>query len=297
MIRNFKGGRAVACVAATVLLISFAQPANASEHTATAKSVATSPASVTVGNNGGRDVAFDGASGQVTAVDAQSGVLSVDLPGVGTATAPVAELATAAKAQSPGRLLGTTSLPGAMVASYATARGFQALISIRESSASKRYEFPLVLPAGAAPALQRDGSVRILDARGALLGSFDRPWARDANAASVATSYRLEGSTLVQTVEHGTGSAYPIVADPNGIWGWIVCIGAVTVWAASNTLAALKVAQLVRRFGSIRRTIEIALRAFNAATKTNKFKAVVGALGAVGAELLGVEGIRQACFT
>jgi len=147
-------------------------------------------------------------------VDAQSGVLSVDMPGTSTSTTPGTALTTAAQAEGAGQLLGTTSLPGAMVASYATAQGLQALIAIKDSSAAQCYEFRLVLPAGATPSVQPDGSVTILDATGVNLGHFDSPWARDADDMPVATRYRLEGTTLVQTVEHAPGSAYPSSLTP-----------------------------------------------------------------------------------
>ena len=113
----------------------------------------------------------------------------------------------------------------------------------------------------------------------------------------MATSYLLEAGTLVQTVEHGPGSAYPVVADPNGIWGWAVCISAVTAWLAVNATVGLKFAQLVRKFGSIRRVIEKAIAAYQKAPKNKKRQAVVNSLGAVAGELLGVEAIRSSCFS
>ena len=46
------------------------------------------------------------------------------------------------------------------------------------------------------------------------LGALAPAWAKDALGNDVATSYRVEGDTLTQVIEHGKGSEYPIVADP-----------------------------------------------------------------------------------
>ncbi|WP_031155363.1 hypothetical protein [Streptomyces erythrochromogenes] len=52
-------------------------------------------------------------------------------------------------------------------------------------------------------------------------GHIDAPWAKDANGKAVPTSYRLDGNTLVQTIETGPDTAYPVVADPHYTWGII----------------------------------------------------------------------------
>lgn len=39
-------------------------------------------------------------------------------------------------------------------------------------------------------------------------------WATDANGQPVATHSSVDGSTLIQVVDH-QGAAYPVVADPN----------------------------------------------------------------------------------
>jgi hypothetical protein len=55
---------------------------------------------------------------------------------------------------------------------------------------------------------------------GTPVGYFDRPWALAANGLPIPTSYRIEGSTIVQVVEH-LGAEYPVVADPHWTWGWV----------------------------------------------------------------------------
>ncbi|MFI2458221.1 hypothetical protein [Streptomyces sp. NPDC019539] len=44
-------------------------------------------------------------------------------------------------------------------------------------------------------------------------------WAKDANGNEVATSYRLEGNTLVQKIETKNDTAFPVVADPKISYG------------------------------------------------------------------------------
>lgn len=52
------------------------------------------------------------------------------------------------------------------------------------------------------------------------------PWAFDANGTPVPTHYEVQGSTLVQVVDHtGAGIAYPVVADPTFITGTNVWFG------------------------------------------------------------------------
>jgi hypothetical protein len=57
-------------------------------------------------------------------------------------------------------------------------------------------------------------------ARFVLAATIAPPWAVDAAHRAVRTSYRLEGRTLVQTVQHA-GARYPVVADPQVSWGII----------------------------------------------------------------------------
>lgn len=48
-----------------------------------------------------------------------------------------------------------------------------------------------------------------------LLGVFAAPWATDSNGQSVPTHYEIQGTNLVQVVDHSAADyTYPIVADP-----------------------------------------------------------------------------------
>ena len=67
--------------------------------------------------------------------------------------------------------------------------------------------------------MQPDYSVNVIDGNGAPAGHFDAPWAKDNAGNAVATSYLLDGNTIVQTVAHSGN--YPVVADPKYTWGWV----------------------------------------------------------------------------
>jgi hypothetical protein len=66
-----------------------------------------------------------------------------------------------------------------------------------------------------------DGSVAVLDANGNQVSAVDKPWATDANGAAVPTWYEVDGSTLIQHVNH-ENAAYPVKADPSVGLGWYV---------------------------------------------------------------------------
>jgi hypothetical protein len=105
------------------------------------------------------------------------------------------------------------------------------------------YRFPLQVPPG--------GSIRrvpgeqeryvILDANGDGVASISAPWGHDANQDWVDTHYRLDGQTLVQTVDH-RGHPYPVVADPlvSLGCGWIHCSVYLTRAATARLASILR---------------------------------------------------------
>lgn len=74
-----------------------------------------------------------------------------------------------------------------------------------------------------------DGSLLFLDAAGEEAGFISMPWAIDSDGKEVPTSYSVEGTTLVQTVDH-EGASYPVLADPS--W-WERAAGWASVAAAA----------------------------------------------------------------
>lgn len=104
----------------------------------------------------------------------------------------------------------------AQVAVQRAGPGTRALINIDDASAPERYEFRL---SGDVSRLQLndDGSVAAYDSTDGLIGGFPAPWARDAAGRSVPTHYEVDGTVLVQLVEHRASNfEYGVTADP--IW-------------------------------------------------------------------------------
>ena len=79
--------------------------------------------------------------------------------------------------------------------------------------AATEYHFEKAVPPQHSAVVQPDGSVVFYDSEGAETGGIATPWAFDSDGAEVPTSFRLEGDTLVQTVDHH-GANYPVTADP-----------------------------------------------------------------------------------
>ncbi|MEU3949468.1 hypothetical protein [Streptomyces sp. NPDC029526] len=95
--------------------------------------------------------------------------------------------------------------------------GVRVLVTLKDSAAATEQRFPVGLPAGAT--LLADGSGGYVISQGTgdqakIIGSIDAPWAKDAEGRPLTTRYRLEGSTLVQTIETSPDTAFPVVADP-----------------------------------------------------------------------------------
>ncbi|CCE55106.1 putative uncharacterized protein [Corynebacterium casei UCMA 3821] len=106
--------------------------------------------------------------------------------------------------------------------SNVTASGMQTLIHIESPEAPKRFEFPLDLPEGAEVLPFNDGSSSIygIFKNGDLLATVEQPWAVDASGEDIRTDLKIEGNSLVQTVDHNSSFEYPITADPEVDWGW-----------------------------------------------------------------------------
>lgn len=113
--------------------------------------------------------------------------------------------------------------PDTSVVARPTAEGVQALVVIDGSDAPNTYRFPIEVDAANAELLlQPDGSVEVRQPGATEASALVMPaWAVDANGNPVATHFAVDGSTLVQVVEH-RGAAYPVVADPNTC-GTVTC--------------------------------------------------------------------------
>jgi len=93
----------------------------------------------------------------------------------------------------------------------------------RTALAPERYAFPI---SGDAARLVNtgDGSVVAYDSSMATIAMLAPAWARDAGGRAVPSHYELDGTTVIQVVEHRAGGfAYGITADPwwNPLsWDW-----------------------------------------------------------------------------
>jgi hypothetical protein len=60
-----------------------------------------------------------------------------------------------------------------------------------------------------------DGSILVYDGNDNIIAAIDIPWAKDSNGNDVNTYYKINGTELIQVVEHQNQNlTYPIVADP-----------------------------------------------------------------------------------
>ncbi|WP_419554174.1 hypothetical protein [Candidatus Poriferisodalis sp.] len=111
---------------------------------------------------------------------------------------------------------------------------FAALLVIDNHEAPTEYRFENAVPEGHTAELQPDGSVRFFDADGNESGGIASPWAIDANGEEVPTRYTLDGTTLIQAIDH-EGAAYPVVADPV----WLVAVVALAIRVAPTASAVV----------------------------------------------------------
>ena len=147
------------------------------------------------------------------------------------------EMVWAPDATSPSGLDGITHGDGVAVSTGAIGDDgtFMVLLQIDSADDATEYRFDNAVPEGHTAELQPDGSVTFTDPDGNETAVIAPPWAYDDTGAEIPTSFALDGSTLVQTVEHQR-AVYPVIADPCG-WSWRGLLDCATV-AAAVTLAA-----------------------------------------------------------
>jgi hypothetical protein len=98
--------------------------------------------------------------------------------------------------------------------------GLQVLVVIDGADAPSEYRFDMSVPAGATLVATADGGAEVVGADGQVVAGVAPAWALDADGQPVPTRYRIEGTTLVQVIDHH-GAAYPVVGDPKYTWGWV----------------------------------------------------------------------------
>lgn len=112
---------------------------------------------------------------------------------------------------------------------------FVVLLTIDSDDDPTKYRFDNAVPEGHTAKLRPDGSVQLTNSDGHDAGVIATPWAYDATGTAMSTSFALDGSTLVQTVEH-EGGVYPVLADPCG-WSWRGALDCLTIAAAVAVVA------------------------------------------------------------
>ncbi len=155
----------------------------------------------------GSDVELPADPAEPLVLDGPGGEISVDLPVVPGGGDGVVDDSGAVVYESDGS-------PVSFAAQATADGGMQVLVVIEGPDAPTEYRFDLTLPAGAALQTTPEGGAEVVGADGRVVSIVAPAWALDANGTQVPTRYRIEGTTLVQVIDHH-GATYPVVGDPN----------------------------------------------------------------------------------
>ncbi|CAM5595363.1 hypothetical protein SALBM135S_03322 [Streptomyces alboniger] len=230
-------------------------------------------------------------SGTFTVTDSAGKRLRVGLPGSSAATARVTPN---------GTVVYSRPADSVDVAAQVGKDGSaSALITMKDATAPTEYRFALDLPSGARAVLDEDGGVLVLDGSDELVGTFQAPWAKDADGKPVPTSYRIEGGDLVQSVHTDASTAYPVVADPKwwdktkeiagGIvsdtWNSMKCGGALAAAFHPGTASY----KAIKAAGGVKKLVAVL-------SGVNSKRGAASALGSGFTTLFGVKSIKKACF-
>ncbi|MEU8436279.1 hypothetical protein AB0F18_25925 [Streptomyces sp. NPDC029216] len=189
----------VAAIAGAVVLAG--NPASAADHSPAEQAARTATA-VERAASGTGDVIADDSGVLASTAAAWTRVPADAASTVGIALSPSRDAAGIPTAN------GTVIYPGAAGTGSLAAQalddgGIRLLVTLDNAQAPTEYRFRLDLPEGAT--LVRQGET---------IGAFEAPWAKDAHGAPVPTAYRIEGTTLVQSITVTERTAFPLVADP-----------------------------------------------------------------------------------
>lgn len=157
-----------------------------------------------------------------------------------------------------------------------SADGTQIIKVIEGAEAPNSYSFRLDLPEGARLAPTSAGGV-VIERGGTVVGYVEAPWAVDATGAKIATAYRVEGNTIVQTVAH-KGAKYPVVADPSVSLGryWYVRYNKSEVQRSANAAFASGNAAAITLLCGLLTAVNVALGAVCGAALAGVATSVIG---------------------
>lgn len=102
----------------------------------------------------------------------------------------------------------------ALTSQSAGAHANAGYVVLHNESAPKEFRFRVTANDRPAVLSLIDGRVLVSDQNGDPVNVFGSAWAKDANGNDVATSYSVDGDTLIQSVATTKSTAYPVVADP-----------------------------------------------------------------------------------
>ncbi|WEK61714.1 MAG: hypothetical protein P0Y60_02815 [Candidatus Microbacterium colombiense] len=185
----------------------------------------------------------DGSTVTSTVNDGGASELVFELPGESVAESVDLESVPSEFQSGEGEPLSSTEIDGTVLTSYASNLGIQTLIEIPNAAAPVEYAFPFEVSAGATLELQPDGSVFVNDESGLPTAMLDVPWALDAAGNRVSTSFRVEGTTVIQFVDTSAVSAFPVVADPD-LWWFVANSAGCLAEIAGLSLVGAKAVQV-----------------------------------------------------
>ncbi len=137
---------------------------------------------------------------------------------------PASQSAASGVRVSDGTVIYTDGTTGADTAVQALADGSaRGYVIVNRPSAPTQYRFTFAIPSGTRFVYTAMGSstgISLVDPHGALVARIGPAWAKAADGASIPSTYRIDGATIIQTVEHH-GARYPVVADPWLSIGWL----------------------------------------------------------------------------
>ena len=227
------GARTIACVCVVGAVLTMGAPAMASDSEPSTSDAETTAAALV--QQAASDAGAPTATAPSQVADTKAGA-SVSLPGTSLEyTIPGANLIgatdTATVLDTKGASLTTVQAVGD--------KGQRVAFIINNPDDPTR--FALNLKSASSIVAQEDGTYAVLDENGEPMAAIAAPWAKDAAGRDVPTHYEIDGTRIVQVVEHkGGGFQYPITADP-GFWRTIY-VNIRTVWNSKPFL-------LLRCFG------------------------------------------------
>lgn len=179
--------------------------------------------------------------------------------------------------------------------------GMRALISISSPDAPREYPFALEGDVTSLK-LESDGSVTAY--RGETpVAHVATPWAVDAAGAQVPTWFEVDGTSLVQVVDHRSGDfEYGITADPS-LWKITKCVAAITVAIGSAVISVskiLKIKKIVSAAGGVTKAAKRVIKALGTRGSLSEkakagFKDLGVAVVAAAVVVLDIDQIQDQC--